>query len=83
MCHWVICTNFQSTILRGALRISVYVYVDMYLCLVRKKKWIGEKWGGGKGVNVKKRELLVSLFMLGKVAAAWGPRGIANCTIQK
>lgn len=42
-----------SIILRGALRISVYVYVDLYLCVVRKKKWVGEEGGEGEGGQCK------------------------------
>lgn len=81
VCHWAICTRFQSIILRGALRISVYVYVDLYLCEVRKSGQ--DKIEVRDEVNVKKWVLLVSLFMLGKVAAAWSPWGKADCTIQK
>lgn len=73
-----------SIILRGALWISVYVYVDLYLCVVRKKKSGEEsKEGRERVVSVKKWVLLVSLFMLSKVAAACSPRRIADCTIQK
>lgn len=37
VCHWAIRTSFQSIILRGASKISAYVYVDLYFCVVRKQ----------------------------------------------
>lgn len=51
--------------------------------LSEKQNERGKNEGREKVVNVKKGLLLVSLFLLGQVAAARSPPGRVDCTILK